>query len=84
MMAAKFLEPDAWGPGYVYATPRIKASSLYRDAVAYEEDMVRDFVRLFTAPKVQREDRAERYARAVALWERAGFFGWADNYRRAV
>lgn len=81
MMAAKFLEPDAWGPGYVFATPRIKASSLYQDAVAHEEALAADFPRLFTAPGPV---DVERFDRAASLWERAGFFGWADNYRAAV
>ena len=81
MMAARFVEPDQWGPGYVYATPRIKASGLYQDALAYEADVARDFPQLFHTVRAGRTDRAERFTRAAALWERAGFFGWADNYR---
>lgn len=81
MMAARFLEPDQWGPGYVYATRRIKASSLYQDAIAYETELAIDYPKLFS--EVGRVD-GERFNRAAAMWERAGFFGWADNYRAAV
>lgn len=80
MMPAKFLEPDDWGPGYVYATPRIKASPLYQDAVTFEEGLASVYHRLFTGPC---PDRA-MWEHAAALWDRAGFFGWASNYRDAA
>ena len=80
MMPARFLEPDSWGPGYVYETPRIKASSLYQDAVDFEEQLAARHRRLFTGPCPD----VALWLRAAQLWDRAGFFGWASNYRDAA
>jgi hypothetical protein len=62
------------GPKHVYASPEVKRTASYKRAERLERELA---PRAWETPGLSRKD-LERVADA---WERAGFLGWADNYR---
>lgn len=62
---------------HVYATPEVKRTASYKRAERLEQQLAPS---LWNTPGLSRSN-LERVADA---WERAGFLGWADNYRASV
>ena len=73
-------------PSHTYATPEIKATATYQDAAEFEAELALDYPKLFTGEDYWGStiDRDSRFTIAACLWDAAGFFGWADNYRAAL
>jgi len=61
-------------PSYTYATPEIKRTASFKRALRLEELLA---PKGWTTPGLSPRN-LERVADA---WDRAGFLGWADNYR---
>lgn len=71
-----------YGKGHVYSTPELKRTSTHKQAVRMENALARKYPGLFGKP-IPRQARSEFQA-VMRAWERAHFYGWADNYRRAL
>lgn len=65
------------GGSHTYATPEVKRTASYKRAERLEEQIA---PRRWSTPGLSRS----QYERLADAWERAGFLGWADNYRAHV
>lgn len=65
------------GASHTYASPEVKRTASYKRAERLEDQL---------APQRwnTRGLTRSQYERLADAWERAGFFGWADNYRAHV
>lgn len=65
------------GGSHTYASPEVKRTASYKRAERLEDQLA---PQRWNTPGLSRSD----YERLADAWERAGFFGWADNYRAHV
>ena len=74
---ASFLRLVRKRGSHTYASPEVKRTASYKRAERLEEQY---------APQRWRTPGLSRatYEKLADAWERAGFFGWADNYRAHV
>lgn len=68
--------------GYNYATPSIKKQPTYKKALRMEKALARKYPGLFSRP-IPPNARRE-FEAVMKAWNRAHFYGWADNYRAAL
>lgn len=65
------------GGSHTYASPEVKRTASYKRAERLEEQLA---PQRWRTPGLTRSE----YERLADAWERAGFLGWADNYRAHV
>lgn len=65
------------GGSHTYAEPEVKRTASYKRAERLEDEIA---PKRWNTPNLSRS----QYERLADAWERAGFFGWADNYRAHV
>lgn len=75
--AGLFTQVARRGGSRTYAEPEVKRTASYKRAERLEDEIA---PKRWNTPGLSRS----QYERLADAWERAGFFGWADNYRAHV